>query len=146
MNTNSGSEIKEKADLLWAKMYRLLGDAGVTDNNMFTGRHKVSWQALAEAHDQRYLEHLCKKQMIEEFCHTVGKRFAFKVTEDVQGREWKLLGFVFSERELLDLLYAAYRLGMDDRLSTMAIGGIIAERAALQNAMIETATISLEDE
>ena len=121
---------------LWEKLYRLLGDAGITRNNMFTGRHKVSWQALAEAPDRSYLEHLCRKQMIEEFCHTVGKRFAFKVREDVQGREWDLLGFVFNEEELLTLLDAAYRLGRDDHLSTAAIGGLICHHHNEKDAAI----------
>jgi hypothetical protein len=112
-------------DRLKEKLRWFLSEAGVLKRNMFTGLHSAIWQEVAEAHDPSYFQFLCRKRLIEEFCHTVGKRFLITVKEDVERRTWMLRGFVFSEDELLDLLGAAYKLGQDERITPFSVGGMI---------------------
>jgi hypothetical protein len=131
------------------KMYRLIGDAGVLNRNMFTGRAQADWQALAECPDREMYEYKVRKTLVEDFCHKTSKRLIPKITDGVHGREWSMLGFIFSEEEIIELLYAAYLLGRDEGTSTYAIGGVLNEvrekKGAVMAAICSAPFVDNED-
>lgn len=130
------------------KLRWLLNDSGATERNMFTGLFSAVWQEIAQSPDKNHFEYLCRKRLIDEFCHTVAKRFLITVTEDTDRKVWKARGFVFSEDELLDLLGAAYKLGQDDRITPFSVGSMINDVNTHKEIMINAIcnTAHTEDE
>lgn len=114
------SKAKATADGITQKLYRLMGDAGALEN-MVSAEARADWRTLANVYDQKAFNHHLLADLHRCLAIKAKDKLALKTTDTPLGQEHRMFGFVFSEEQLLNLLYRVYQAGLDDNIHPVLV-------------------------
>lgn len=114
------SKTKAIADGITQKLYRLMGDAGALEN-MVSAEARADWRTLANVYDQKVFNHHLLADLHRCLAIKAKDKLVLKTIDTPTGQEHRMFGFVFSEEQLLNLLYRVYQAGLDGNIHPVLV-------------------------
>ena len=77
----------------------------------YQAKYKVDYKALLECRDERYIQSSVNSNLASQLAQQVLKRSQVEQLDAPEGREFRVLAYIYSRQELIDLLTKAFTEG-----------------------------------